>query len=114
MTQSLLGARGPEESLAAAAELARIKAHFQRCVTGCGAAATSSSAPHVALQPVYTSTVSDAARLNVASARGERTRLEGAAAAAAADGESDAAQGCSRPSAHCGVSSSLIDKLFGV
>lgn len=91
MTQSLLGARGPEESLAAAAELARIKAHFQRWVRGCGAAATSSSAPHVAHQPVYTSAVSDAARLNVASARGERTRLEGAAAAAA-DGESDAAQ----------------------
>lgn len=92
MTQSLLGARGPEESLAAAAELARIKAHFQRWVRGCGAAATSSSAPHVAHQPVYTSAVSDATRLNVASARGERTRVEGAAAAAAADGESDAAQ----------------------
>lgn len=47
MTQSLLGARRPEESLpaAAAAELGWIKAYFQCRVKACGAA------PHVALKP---------------------------------------------------------------
>lgn len=46
MTQSLLGARRPEESLpAAAAELGWIKAYFQCRVKACGAA------PRVALKP---------------------------------------------------------------